>query len=307
MKKEHFLRSVGTCVVAILLAIYPMACATMQLSHIGSFSQASADLAKQAADAYADVNDTAIERRIFEIAVTAETPTNATFKKTIDDSNLAVRISLLRGIEDYSKALGNLASADFRKEIDKASKDLYGALGGLQTAYAAATKKALPLSDDKLGIIATAVDAIGTAMAEDKRREALKAVIIQANPSIKESMRLLSEELPVLQNFASENLNTIYSEKVKAYQKEAAKLSFNQRVARLRDIRQAYERIRITSILLEEIGTAGKKISDAHTALYKAVAENKFTTDELVREVKNVVGLAKSIKDFHDKLQMDKS
>ena len=63
---------------------------------------------------------------------------------------------------------GNLASADFRKEIDAASKDLYGSLGELQNTYKVATKEKFPLSGDNLAIIATAIDAIGTAIAENK-------------------------------------------------------------------------------------------------------------------------------------------
>lgn len=301
MLKDHWARKVSAGLVGIIVSIYLTGC-SVPLNHIGAFSQASADLAKCAADAYNDVNETTIERRIFDIAATEESPDDTIFDKILDDQNLSVRISLLKGVENYSKALGKLASADFRKDIDIATKDLYGSLDGLQNTYATATKKSLPFSKDNFALIATAIDAIGTGMAENKRREALKTVVIQADLSIQESMRLVSEELPMLKEFLSANLDTIWTEKVKAYQKEVHALSFDQRVTKLRDIRKARELSTDSSILIDKLSAAGTKISKAHAVLREAVSNDKFTSEELVAEIKSAVETSKAIKEFHDKL-----
>ncbi len=304
MNREHSLKYISTAVMFLLLSLFFSGCVS-QLNHVGAFSQASADLAKNAAVVYEDVNEITIKRRIFNIAATSESPSDDTFDKLIDDANLAVRISLLRNVENYSQALGNLASADFRKDIDSASKDLYGALAGLQTTYTATTKRPLPISNDTFSIIATAVDAIGTAIAENKRREALKTIIIQADPSIQTSMKLVSGEMPILKDFFLANLDTIWTEKVKAYQKEVSKLTFDQRIERLQDIRKAQELTINGSKVFDDLSRASKKIADAHSALRGAVINNQFTTEKLVEEIKTVVELSKSIKDFHTKLLED--
>ena len=168
MQKIPLLRTFTAGVIAICLSFHLTGCAVTPLNHVGAFSQASAELAKNTADAYAYVNETTIQRKINDVAAMGNTPEDKVFEGLIDKSGLAIRISLLRGVEDYSKSLGNLASADFRKEIDAASKDLYGSLGELQNTYKVATKEKFPLSGDNLAIIATAIDAIGTAIAENK-------------------------------------------------------------------------------------------------------------------------------------------
>lgn len=278
-------------------------CTTVPSNHIGAFSKASADVANAAASGYEIINNTTIERRLSDIASeTNSSPDENTFKGIVTDSNLAIRIKLLKGVESYAKALGDLASADFRKDIDAASKDLYGSLGDLQQTYSKATKTKLPLSDNGLGIIATAVDAIGTAIAEDKRRIALKTVVIQSDPSIQQAMKLVSEELPELSEFSEANIKAIFTDKVKAYQHESNKLKYEERVTELNNVRKTYDLAEVTSGLLNNLVASGKKIALAHTALRKAVEADKFTSPELVSNIKELVAFAKSTKEFHDKI-----
>lgn len=289
--------------VTIAVWLFCFGCTT-PLNHIGAFSQATADLSKQAAAAYDEVNNTTIERRINDIAAeTGTSPDDDTFDAVIGGSNLKTRIALLKGIESYARALSSLSSADFRKEIDSASKDLYGALGKLQDTYATITKNPSPLSTENLAIIATAVDAIGTALAEERRRDALRTVVIQSNPIIQRSMDLFKEEISLLMDFIISNLDTIYTEKLKAYQKESKNLNFNSRVSRLRDVRLSYERMNTTRYLLENLAKASTKIATAHQTLYENVVRNEFTSKELVQEIRDVAELAKTIKEFNDKLK----
>ena len=277
---------------------------TTPLNHIGAFSKATADLSKQAASAYEKVNETTIERRINGIAAEVGTsPDDDTFNKLIGGTNLEVRVALLRGIEKYADALGDLASADFRKDIDAATKDLYGALGNLQKSYMAATKSQAPLTNDNLAIIATAVDAIGTTIVEERRRDALRTVVIQANPTIQKSMELFKKELPMLKELIMLNLDTIYTEKVKAYQKEGKNVNFEKRVGMLREIRSSYDQMEASKILIENLSIAATRISDAHNILYVTVEKNEFTSKELVNEIKKMAELAKTIKEFNEELK----
>jgi hypothetical protein len=273
------------------------------LNHIGAFSQASADLANTTANSYEFINSSTIDRRLSDIASeTNSSPDESTFKGIITDSNLAIRIKLLRGIESYAKALGDLASADFRKDIDAASKDLYGSLGDLQKTYSDATKEELPLSDADLAVIATAVDAIGTAIAEEKRRSALKTVIIQTDPSIQKAMELVSKEISVISEISVANMKAIFTDQVKAYQHESNKLTYERRIAELNNIRKAHDLAEATSGLFKNVVVSSQKIASAHAALLNAVEADQFTSKELVSEIKELVAFSKSTKEFHDKL-----
>jgi hypothetical protein len=299
--KHTRLSLVAACAMAMLLFGYGC---TSSLNHIGAFSQATADLSKQAAAAYAEVNATTIERRINDIAAeTGAFPDDATFEALIGGADLRTRIALLEGIEAYARALSGLSSADFRKEIDAASKDLYGALGQLQSTYTAIAREPSPLTSDHFAAIATAVDAIGTRLAEERRREALRTVVIQANPVVQTSMKLFEEEISMLSGFILSNLDTIYTEKIKAYQRESKTLSFNSRVSRLRDVRLSYERMTTTQSLLEKLTKASSKIAEAHQTLYETVLRNQFTSKQLVLAIREVADLAQTIKAFNDKLK----
>jgi len=288
-----------TCAMPVMLII---GCST-PLDHVGAFSRASADLAKNTAEAYESINTITVKRRISGIAADKEAlPDEGTFKKIINDRNMAARISLLKGVQKYAQALGELATADFRNEIAAASKDLYGALGDLQDTYAKATNRSLPLSSENLSLIATAVDAIGTGIAESYRREALKTIVIQADPSIKQAMDQVGNELQILMPTVRANLDSIYTDMFKAYGRDKNGLSYTDRENMLCDIWKAYDRYKTFPVYFETLSSASAKVSSAHAALKKAVEANEFTTKELVEEIKSMAQLAISIKDFHDKL-----
>lgn len=276
---------------------------SVPLNHIGAFAKASANLANTTVKSYEFINNSSIERRLSDIASEPGSyPDEETFNKVIGDSDLAVRINMLRGVESYAKALGDLASADFRKEIDQASTDLYGSLGRLQKTYSNATNKKLPLSDNDLAIIATAVDAIGTAIAENKRREALKEVVLKADPSIQMAMTHISAEIQAIKELSVSNMESIFIDKIKAYQHESKNLSYDLRVSRLNTIRKAYDQTKATPKLFVSLIASSKKIAAAHAVLRKTLEGGDFTSDELVGEIKDLAAFAKSTKDYHDKL-----
>ncbi|GBC60418.1 hypothetical protein DENIS_1370 [Desulfonema ishimotonii] len=299
-RKEWSCRSALTGVFALLSLLLISGCA-VPLNHIGAFSQASADLAQNAADAYERINESTIERRIYDIAADSElSPDENTFRKLLPGRDMVARTELLRGVEAYARALGQLAAADFREEIDTASKELYGALGKLKTTYDSYAKDALPLPDKSLSVIAASINAIGTVIVEKKRCEALKTVVIQADPAIQKSMALTAREFSVFQEMYTANLNTVWAEKIKGYQREVGSLNYEQRVKRLYEIRKTYTRVITSSNIIRALSDAGRQVAGAHAALRQAVENNEFTTDRLVKEIKNVVELSKSIKDFHD-------
>jgi hypothetical protein len=118
------------------------------------------------------VDDTSVQRRIFSVASNPTlSPTENDFVPLLsgnDAEELRLRLSLLEALGSYGNALKNLANADVSEEIDKASTELYGALTSLNTTYQKASGKTSPIGAQELGLIATAVDAIGKKIAEER-------------------------------------------------------------------------------------------------------------------------------------------
>lgn len=305
MKKDFSVltQSHRTLILLYLLTLTTGCTSVAPLNHVGVFSQASADLAKSIADGYEIINSINIERRLSDIASeTNHYPNENTFRNLIVGPNLTTRIRLSRGVEAYANALGDLASAEFRKEIDAASKSLYGALDDLQQTYAKSTKANLPLSDDNLALIAIMVDAIGTEIAENKRRAALKTVIMQADSSIQQAMQLVSAELPELREFSIASKKTVFTDLIKAYQHDSPGLTYDERIMKLDQIRIAHEEAEAISDLFNDLIASSKRIASAHATLRRSVEENKFTSRELVNEIKALASFAKSTQHFHDRL-----
>jgi len=293
-------------VLLLSLIIFFTGCTTVPLNHIGAFSKATAGLAETTAGSYEFINNSTVKRKISDIASDlTQSPDDDTFKKIITDSNLAVRIKLLKGVESYAKALGELASADFRKDIDEASKDLYGSLGNLQKTYSDATNMKLPLSDESFALIATAVDAIGVALAENKRRDAIKSIVINSDSSIQMTLKLVSKEMTDIQKFALANMNSIYVDKIKEYQTESKNLTREERVSKLNAIWKAYNIAQATSELFKNVIVSSEKIASAHAVLKNTVEADKFTSKALVTEIKELVTFSKTTKSFHDELLVE--
>jgi len=273
-------------------------------THIRAFSIASEDLAAQAIRGYEVLNETTVQRKIAEVAADPkQLPDEDTFVGLLEgDENLAVRMMALDYLRGYSAALGNLSTADVRPDIDKASKDLYGALVGLRDTFKEETGKDVGIGDEDLAIIATAIDAIGTVIAEAKRRGAIKTIVIKADPAVQNISKLLKNEIPTFAEFVKSNLSTIETEMIKSYQKRAEGLTFDQRAQYIQRIRKQHQIARDTETFFKDVGTAAGMLGTSHAALRRAVEKNKFTTPELVRQIGELVEFTKSLRKFYKEL-----
>ena len=215
-------------------------------------------------------------------------------------------MGLLRLLGDYAKALGDLANADFRRDIDKATTDLYGVLGDLKKTYNKATGQDLSISDSGLVLIAMAVDAIGMAIVEQQRRDAIKRIVIESHDAIQKVSTILKQELPGFADFAQANIETVETEMIKAYQTEVVRLSFSQRIVRLQEIRQQNQAKLAAPSFFGDLGTAAETIGTAHKVLFDAVSQDKFTTRELIQSIREMAEFAKSLQEFHKTLTSTK-
>jgi len=299
-----------TLTTALVLAALVGCSTPPPTTQIGQFASATDELALQATLAYHQIDELTVLRNIVSVAsVPGDLPNDETFEGVLSDEQKQVRILLLSQLGAYAAALGELANADVRSDVDKAATNLYGSLGRLKTNFSEATRqrdlpsgRSLPLSDDSIALIATAIDAIGAQIAESKRRSAIKTVVIETNPAIQDVSALLSRELPSLGSLAEVNISTVETEMIDAYRNEAGGISFAQKVVQIQEIGRIKRAKRAAVPFFNEVGAGARQVGVTHQALFDAVSEDRFTTKALVVQIKELAAFGKSIKAFRKNL-----
>jgi hypothetical protein len=179
-------------------------CTTPSTAQVAAFGHAAGVLADNAKRAFELVDRSAVDEKIYDVASdTSLAPKDETFRglltapagAPIQSDALKARLQLLEQIGAYARALEELAGAELQKDLDKAARDLYASMSALRTSYEAATRSQLGLSDQSLGGFATAVSGIGGLNSGMRRQNALKTVIVAADPAIQKAAELIGREL----------------------------------------------------------------------------------------------------------------
>lgn len=280
-------------------------------NHIDAFFKASAQLSTEAKKGYELVKDTSFERKFYSTAadLTADLGKDDVYKQTFElafEKALNIRITALEAIQEYASALSDLSSAEFRDDLDKSAKELNGALNGLNSTVTLIAGKKI-ISGQTLGIIATAVDAIGATIQEKKRREAIKEIVIQSDPSIQEIAAAIKEEYALFQPLIERNLSTIQTEMIKEYERKKGDWSLQKRVTYLKRIKDRTQSIARLPQYSKKLAEACEKLGEAHGILNKSVSSGEFSARAIVKQIGEMAQLAKSIKKFHKEVAADSS
>lgn len=291
---------------SVFCSVFTTGCTTTSLSQVAAFSSATSTLAADAKDAYQLLDESTVERKIYDAAAhpTEVKVAEETFKTILaaKQERLTVRMAVLSKLGDYADAVHTLATADFRKDVDDGAKNLYGALEGLKSSYKNASGKDLGISDGDLGIISTAVDAIGAVIVEAKRREAIKVIVNKTDGAIQDASKLLSDELGGFADIVSVDLREVESNMIDAYNKDAASMTFEARLDFLEKIRKADDARVQAKSFLEQTAKAAAQMGKTHATLKKNLDHDKFASGDLAQDVGQLVDFATSIKQFHDSL-----
>lgn len=311
MKKQ--MSSIRTTVAAgVIVTLLLAGCATTaSLTQISAFGTGTSSLADSSKKAFKLIDSSTIDRKMYDVAANQSLgPTDATFVGFFNGPNfekLQIRIAVLDKLGSYAKALEELATADFRKDIDTTSTDLYGSLSGLCANYKKATGKELPLKDEQLKLIATAVDAIGAAVVETKRRGAIKTVIIQADDAVQDAAKLVAADLAKdseLSKLVQENLTNADGSLRTAYniQRKSADSTFNIRYEMLVKIKQMHDAAETIPTLFDNISAGAKKVAEAHATLKSAVTKDQFASSEIAKQIGELAEYAKSVRSSYERI-----
>ncbi len=273
MFREDALR-LKFCLIAISIVVL-LGCVSTT-GHVGVFSKAAEELAVQLGRGYQLVEKSTIQRKVAEAAAEpaelSEDDFEALFKGLLEGSeDFRIRMKLITQLRAYSKALGELSSANFREGIDKASKELHGVLTGFKETYKKASGKDVGIKERDVGIFVTLIDAIGTGISEKKRKKAIKKVVEIADPAIQKICALLSKELPALADDVEMNLSIVETEMKDYYNKKGKTLDFLHRIQYLREIQQMHHQTTEAKEFFDNLGKAVDRLAKAHAVLRKAV------------------------------------
>lgn len=305
---------------AVSLLVASAGCGSVSLSQVKQFGAASSALGDHARKAFDLAATASTDRNIYDVAADPKKgPTDATFQGLFTGDSgvlggkdkaerLALRLRVLDQLASYSSALQRLAEADFDKEIDAAAKDLNGSLVGLRDSYRKASGSDLPISDADLGIIATAVNAIGKAVVEAKRRAAIKTTIVKADPAVQKATGLIVADLgreSELASFVQQALSNSRGSVQQAYnlERERPGSTFEARHALLVRARQLYDAEIGTPPFFAAVSDGAAATGKAHAALRRAVEGDDFSSAEAARLIGELEAQVKSVQAFYKSIR----
>lgn len=306
--------------MALLVVVLCTGCATVSLSQVKQFGMASSSLGEYTKKALELAATASVDRNIYGVAGDPnEGPSDKTFEGlftgdigVIDGQKkaerLALRLKLLEHLTSYSSALQNLVQADFSNDIDSSAKDLNGSLVGLRETYKKATKKDLPITDEGIGIISTAVNAIGKAVVESKRRAAIKSIIQEVDPAVQHTSALIASDLGQdsdLAEFVKAALSNSRGSVQQAYNLERVRpnSTFDDRYAMLVRARQLYEAEMATPGFFSAVSEGALAAGKAHKALRIAVDADVFSSTEAAKFIGELEVSVKSVKNYYKSIQ----
>jgi hypothetical protein len=312
--------------VFCVMVLFASGCgpSTMQIT---GFGNATSAIAIDAAEGLRRMDEAVVSRNLLSVAYdTSLSPKDLDFAGALSTKSRTARLATLEALGGYATGLKTLAEADYRKDIDAASKDLYGSLKNLSSDYQTATGAASPIiSDAQLGLIATAVDGIGAAINEAKKRKAIHDVVIAADPAVQlVTVLLWCEYLPapsdpttkaaiakrcaniVGTGAVADELHTSLETPITILQAEYNRsrktVNMDNRLKQLAAIRDARAQWEAARPFATEVAEASLKVGEAHAALVHAVDTQSFSTTDAMNAVGDLNAYAKSIESFRKSL-----
>lgn len=296
-------RTVLTAALIPILIAVGGACASTD--QIAAFAAATTALAGETTATYEMLDRSSIDRKLFDAAASPSAPIDdSTFTGFTESApDLQLRMQMVSELRGYSNALLDIATADFRKGIDAASQELYGSLVSLRTDYTKASGgRQLSLTDEDLAYFAAGVDAIGNAIAERKRQEAIRRAVIRFNPAVQEACALLAVEIPVAAPYVYSSLGAIESDAIEQFDEERKQLDFTQRLERLRAIETHNRAKRGVDAYFKSVSSGLTKVAAAHQLLASNATGGRLSSEEIVTAIGEVSQLARSVQEFHQQL-----
>jgi hypothetical protein len=285
------MRSVTTILSALVLV---SGCTSTPTGNVEAFGSAAKGVTDKVDSVIEEYNNESVNNELNKLAQHRTPITTSSFdpaRQAIIGQADRKRYALYKAnhaLGTYADALRQLARSGTRDEINLASTNLYSALNGFNEQYKTLQDTQDDLVDNETtASIGTIIAAAGGAYAEKTRSEAIKRIVIQADPYIQSIADVIVDEL--MKGVIEERLYTMkhteLSGYIKHYNSKVASTGFSERRAALADIYEQYLDMQSSSASVVQAVKAIKEIKAAHSTLKDVVAEDQFSSEALVNAI----------------------
>lgn len=299
-------------ICSIIYILLLPACSSTPTTHISAFGDATEAITIKVDAVFNEYNDASLTRQYTDYAATyngkqvkhLNINELAKIKRpiTANQKKLFAVYRANKAVGSYAKALSKLATANTRSEIDLAVANLYGSMTILNDQYI--VLKDVELFDGgNLLSISKLLDAIGNVIVEKKRREAIKEIIIHADPNIS----LICDEINLqlktagIEDAISSSRQYILSEELIDYKSRINKLStLDKRRLEIKRLHQLQQSIINSKLLVQQTQRAVIEIKKAHSTLAASLKDNKFTSSSISKAIGRLKEFEKHYDDFEN-------
>jgi hypothetical protein len=298
--------------VLFLMIITLLGCAKAPITQIAAFGNSANELTAKVENVIKEYNDAALNREFTNYAAIyngkyAKLLTSQELSKIYKpiDAKTKKKLAIYKATQSlgsYAKALSALASADSIIDIDFAAATLYGSMIGLNDQYKIIKNIKEDLFDAKtFALSAKAVAAIGNTIVEEKKRKAIKKIIIAANPKISVICDTINIQLNAsgIHDGISASRQYILSEEIREYKtrvKQPTKLDWRRgEIQRLYQLNQG---ITTSKLLAQQAQKAIMSIKKSHNTLATELKKNKFNSEKIASTIGRLKELNKHYNDF---------
>jgi len=278
------------CMAATMLML---GCTSVPSNQIGAFSQSSLAISEQVDAVFDEFNNASLERQFTDVAANYKGDFAERFNQQLlaqinapisDEQKRQLAIYRAnQSLSQYATALSELSNAAVSQDIDAASIKLYGTFTSFNTQYQLLNGNDKTLFDNEsMATIQAAISAIGNEIIEQKKRRALKTIIMAASANIDNICDVIIEQLAhagVADGIAASRKYVLLKQ-IEEYRllskKGSSKLKARTKeVKRLWQLQQAL----VNTHLLVTVSIDGvKEIQSAHKVLATELAQDIYAS-----------------------------
>lgn len=208
-----------------------------------------------------------------------------------------------RALGAYSTALAEFASAGSREQTELAAARLFGSIASLNDQYTILKEGSTELFDkEKVAGIASLITAIGGTIVERKRREAIRGIVIQADPAISLVCDAIISQLDQagIEESIAASRQAVLSEEIFDYKTRASttSTSLNWRREQIRRLYGLQQGVFHSKLMVQQTRKAIIELKSAHAVLAKELARNRFSSREITESIRRLVDQKNHYDDF---------
>jgi hypothetical protein len=288
--------------LTFVVLIFLNACST-PLQPIKDFGTASRSIGTTARDAYKQFDKEVAEAKYKTALLQKKAINPDTFTGVLTkNKRLAIREAMLDELVNYATALEALATKDASADIKDAATKLDTNLNALGKDYNSLAGGGWPLTKGETATLGTVVKVIGDAWVLRVREDAIRKVVIGADPGIQKASALLQREFESI----GPTIGGIYAQTqvtfMDAYDKEKETMNPADRSTYGDEIKKVHDRVGEAPAFYKKVAESCAKVGTSHAKLRTSVQANQFLSTDFTDSVRQLTAYAQDTKKFYEGL-----